>query len=91
MEKFDGDNSLVDLISRVQDTYNKKDDSLFKFKTKLEDKYEASVVVDQDGKDLYVHNEQNDDTSTPEDAYQHFPTQQRDILINDIIKGTVCE
>ena len=32
MEKFDSDNYLSDLISRVEDIYNNTDDSLFKFK-----------------------------------------------------------
>ena len=49
------------------------------------------MAVAQDGEEKFYHNEKNDDTSTPEDADQKFLTQQRDILINDIIKGTVCE
>ena len=49
------------------------------------------MVVNQDGEEQCAHNEQNDDTSTPEDADQHFLIQQRYILINDIIKGIVCK
>ena len=51
MEKFDGDNSLADLIPCVEDIYNKTDDGLFKFETKLEDEDEANVVVTQDGEE----------------------------------------
>ena len=49
------------------------------------------MEVAQDGEEKCYHNEQNHNTSTPEDADQHFLTQQRDILINDIIRGTVFE
>ena len=49
------------------------------------------MVVTQYGEDKISHNEKNDDTSTLEDAYQHFLTQHRYTLINYIIKGTVCE
>ena len=90
MENFDVDNSLDDLIYRVDDIYNNKDESLFKFETKLGDEDEANAVVTQDDEEQCDHNEQNDDTRTPEDAYQYFLTQQRYILINDTIKGTVC-
>ena len=49
------------------------------------------MVVSQNGEEKFSHNEKNYNTSTLEDAYQHFLTQQRDILINDIIKRIVCE
>ena len=90
MENFDADNFLADLISHVEDVYNNTYASLFKFKTKLVDEDEANVVVAQYGEEQCSHNVQNDDTSTPEDADQHFMTQHRDILINDIIKVKVC-
>ena len=79
------------MISRVQDIYNKTDGVLFQLEEKLGYEDEANVVVDQKGEEKCVNNEQNDDTSTPEDVYQHFLTQHRDILINYIINGTVCE
>ena len=90
MENFDVDNSLDDLIYRVDDIYNNKDESSFKFEKKLGDEDEANAVVTQDDEEQCDHNEQNDDTRTPEYAYQYFLTQQRYILINDTIKGTVC-
>ena len=49
MESFDSENSLTDLVSRVEDIYNNTDDGLFKFETKLVDEDEANVVVAQDG------------------------------------------
>ena len=58
-------------------------------KTGDEDK--SNVEVAQDGEEKCYHNEQNHNTSTPEDADQHLMTQQRDILINDIIRGTLFE
>ena len=91
VEKFDNYNSLADLIYRVQDIYNNTDGGLFKLEAKLGDEDEANVLVTQDGEEQCDNNDQNDDTSTPEDVYQHFLTQHRDILINDIINGTVCE
>ena len=91
VENSDGGNSLADMISRVQDIYNKTDGVLFKLEEKLGYEDEANVLVAQKGEEQCVNNEKNDDTSTPEDVYQHFLTQHRDILINDIINGTVCE
>ena len=86
MESFDSENSLTDLVSCVEDIYNNTDDGLFKFETKLVDEDEANVVVAQDGEQQCAHSEKNDDTSTQKDADQYFLTQQRDILINYIIK-----
>ena len=85
MKKFDSEKSLADLVSCVEDIYNNIDDGLFKLKTKLGDEDEANVVVAQYREEQCAHNDKNDDTSTPEDADQHFLTQQRDIRINDII------
>ena len=48
------------------------------------------MVAAQYGEEQCAHNDKNDDTRTLEDEDQHFLTQQRDILINDIIKVTVC-
>ena len=90
MVNFDGDRSLADLISCIKDIYNNTDDSLFKFE-KLGDTDKANVVVTQDGEQKCAHNEKNYDNRTPENANQNFLTHHIDIMINDIIKGTVCE
>ena len=91
MAKLDSYNSIADMVSRVEYIYNNTDGGLFKFDTKLGDEYEANVVVAQYCEEKCSHNEKHDDTNTPEDADQHFLTQQINILINDIIKGTVYE
>ena len=75
MEKFDSDNSLSDLIYRVEDIYNNRDEGLFNFEIKLGDEDEANTVVAQYGKEQCDNNEKNDDTITPWDTYQHFMTQ----------------
>ena len=49
------------------------------------------MLVSQYGEEKCAYNEKDDDTSTQEDAEQHFLTQQIDILINLIIKVTVYE